>query len=536
MNIYYLKIQYKKSKIKIYNNKIKFNHSINKCNKLCKSINPIYCPNCLYSIISDPYLNSNISDYILYNDNNDYYHVLRNSINNNPNYYNNYYNNQYEVNYMQEIYYNQMYDNYVNINDYNQENYEIEESNYDFENSTIQSNSLSDITLDKFLKNNKNIKDKTIKDNDEHVSLDEQVSLDKNVSLDEKKINNNNEKDEIILNSENTNLKKNYDQNKKISLENNDKILKKNEDNNIKNNNIEDKVLEEDKEILLDNIENVENNVLDNIQENKQYLKKQRKKQRRKQKKIEEKKKNQEKDNEELELINKAINSNKLELLEKIKKLNLDKNQYDLIKNLSYAELNEKMSNPIIYDMGFRLFKTYKENKNEFSNMSFFDKMLEEDLKILEKKNKDLVDNIKDYLNEDNFNKFYFYSVYELMYYEKLNILIKNKSKLYDTKNFNISYDFTFYEEINDDRINHFFSSYMEEIYLKPYIKIKKEQLKDKYDNYEKNLFKNKNIVDFEEKLLILNNKKKKLKGNIIFGRRGGIIFDKDNNCDKIYF
>ena len=37
MNIYYLKIQYKKSKIKIYNNKIKFNNSINKCNKLCNS-------------------------------------------------------------------------------------------------------------------------------------------------------------------------------------------------------------------------------------------------------------------------------------------------------------------------------------------------------------------------------------------------------------------------------------------------------------------------------------------------------------------
>merc|ERR1712227_476141 len=268
-----------------------------------------------------------------------------------------------------------MYDNYVNINDYNQENYELEESNYDFENSTIQSNSLSDVTLDKSLKN---IKDKTIKDNDEHVSLDEHVSsdkhfssdenvsLDEHVSLDKQKINKNkNEKNEIILNNKNTNLKKNYDQNNE-------------EDNNksdLKNNNIEDK-------ILLDNIENnnVENKVLDNIQENKQYLKKQRKKQRRKQKKIEERKKNQEKDNEELELINKAINSNKLE---KIKKLNLDKNQYDIIKNLSYAELNEKMSNPIIYDMGYRLNKAYKENENEFSNMSFFDKMLEDDLKIL---------------------------------------------------------------------------------------------------------------------------------------------------------
>merc|ERR1712227_471488 len=75
-----------------------------------------------------------------------------------------------------------MYDNYVNINDYNQENYELEESNYDFENSTIQSNSLSDVTLDKSLKN---IKDKTIKDNDEHVSSDKHFSSDENVSLDE---------------------------------------------------------------------------------------------------------------------------------------------------------------------------------------------------------------------------------------------------------------------------------------------------------------------------------------------------------------
>merc|ERR1712227_866679 len=354
-----------------------------------------------------------------------------------------------------------MYDNYVNINDYNQENYELEESNYDFENSTIQSNSLSDVTLDKSLKN---IKDKTIKDNDENVSLDEHVSsdkhfssdenvsLDEHVSLDKQKINKNkNEKNEIILNNKNTNLKKNYDQNNE-------------EDNNksdLKNNNIEDK-------ILLDNIENnnVENKVLDNIQENKQYLKKQRKKQRRKQKKIEERKKNQEKDNEELELINKAINSNKLELLEKIKKLNLDENQYDLIKNLSYAELNEKMSKPITYDMREKFKKIFEENKN-LNLLKFIDNILEDDFNTLAKKNKELVDDMKIYLNQNKFNKFYFYSIYELMYNEKLKIfIIDNKQKTYDIQypKIKYSYDLIFYEHINDKKINNFFSTYLDEI------------------------------------------------------------------------
>ena len=173
MNIYYFKVEYNKYNIKIFNKKIKFYRYIKKCNQFCNSINPIYCNNCLLKIISDSNLNYNFSDYILYNDN-DFYHVLRNSINFNQNIYNNYYDNYYEnINYMQnENYFNQMYNNslQININDYYSENYEIKESNYDFENSTIQSNSLSDVTLDKSLINNKNIKDKTIKDNDEHVS------------------------------------------------------------------------------------------------------------------------------------------------------------------------------------------------------------------------------------------------------------------------------------------------------------------------------------------------------------------------------
>ena len=202
------------------------------------------------------------------------------------------------------------------------------------------------------------------------------------------------------------------------------------------------------------------------------------------------------------------------------------------------------MSNPITYDMREKFKKKFEENKN-LNIFKFIDNILEEDFNTLAKENKELVDDMKIYLNQNKFNKFYFYSIYELMYNEKLNMfIIDNKQKTYDIQypKIKYSYDLIFYEHINDKKINNFFSTYLNEIFLKPFVEQKKIELKDKYDSYEENLFKKKNLVKFEEKLLIYNYekdnlKKKNLGGNIIFGMRGGIKFNiNNNNIDKIYF
>ena len=137
MNITFFSTRYYNDQIKIINKKKNFCIYINKCDQYCNSTNPIYCYNCLYLIESEPNLNFHFSDYILINNyNNDYYHILRNSVNNNFNKFNDY-NNFYN-----DYYYNESYNDNYNLQNYeNNEytNYQINDENVNnnFDDETI---------------------------------------------------------------------------------------------------------------------------------------------------------------------------------------------------------------------------------------------------------------------------------------------------------------------------------------------------------------------------------------------------------------
>merc|ERR1712227_128380 len=241
MNIVYIKIEYCKSNIKIFNKKLKYRRYIDKCNQFCNSINPLYCNNCLLKVLSDYNLNYYFSDYILHNDN-DFYHVLRNSINFNQNIYNNYYNDYYEnINYQEnENYFHHMHNNtlhYIDINEYDSKNHYTEESNYNFDNSTIKSNTLSEITLDKSLKN-------LNKEENNYLKDDEEISLNNNFDIKNKEISLNTDKN----NNENSNFNNYYEINNE-KTNNNDKEINNNyEENNTDKNNLNSYI--ENKEIL----------------------------------------------------------------------------------------------------------------------------------------------------------------------------------------------------------------------------------------------------------------------------------------------
>ena len=75
----------------------------------------------------------------------------------------------------------------------------------------------------------------------------------------------------------------------------------------------------------------------------------------------------------------------------------------------------------------------------------------------------------------------------------------------------------------------------MIKVIIIPFIKRKKEELKNKYQEYENKLFKKK-VISFEENLLINYRGMIKIEGNMYFGKKGIFKFDKDNNVSKFYY
>ena len=225
-------------------------------------------------------------------------------------------------------------------------------------------------------------------------------------------------------------------------------------------------------------------------------------------------------------------NLNRINLLEKFNKLIIDEKELKIINTLSYKELSDRIKKPIIYDIKNKLLELYNiKNPNVILNMQIYD-----DFKDFELSEKQSVDKIVSYLKKSNFNRFYFNSIYELIYFNKLIIFIKDKNgNILDTEISKNNDEVTFYEEILEKEINEYFRDYMIKVLIIPFIKRKKEELKNKYQEYEDKLFKKK-VLSFEENLLINYRGMIKIEGNMYFGKKGIFKFDKDNNVSKFYY
>ena len=562
MNITFFSTRYYNGQIKIINKKQNFCTYINRCNQYCNSINPIYCCNCLYLIESDPNLNFHFSDYILVNNhNNDYYHVLRNSINNSFNNYNNNFNEEY---YYNEDYYSQNYEEneFTNNNYLNQEN-----SNYNFDNETIISN-ISELTNNELeIKNNiTNVNNCEITQQDSNkleiknditdvnnCELTDQDSNELEIKNDITDVNNceitQQDSNEIEIKNDITNVNNceltdqdsnefnliNQDFNKSITIEPN--LINELEISNDKNESIAkdsdliNKDLNESE--ISDHDLNKDNNELleDNIEKKVYKLSKQEKNKLKKKRKNEKKKLEKIKIDEEKKLLDEMQNLNRINLLEKFSKIGLDEKELKIINSLSYKELSDKIEKPIIYDIKNKFLELYNlKNHDVILNMNIYD-----DFKDFELSDKESVDKIVSYLKKSKFNRFYFNSVYELIYFNKLIIYIKDKDdNVLDSELIKNNNEVIFYEQILEDEINEYFRDFMIKVIIIPFIKKKKEELKNKYQEYEDKLLKKK-VLTFEENLLINYRGMNKIGGNMYFGRKGIFKFDKDNNVNKIY-
>ena len=554
MNITFFSTRYYNGQIKIINKKQNFCTYINRCNQYCNSINPIYCCNCLYLIESDPNLNFHFSDYILVNNhNNDYYHVLRNSINNSFNNYNNNFNEEY---YYNEDYYSQNYEEneFTNNNYLNQEN-----SNYNFDNETIMSN-ISELT-----NNELEIKNDTTNVNNCEITQDSneleiknditnvnncEITQDSNeleIKNDITNVNNceitQQDSNELeiknVNNCEITQQNSNefnlidQDFNKSITIESN--LINESEISNDINESIakDSDLINKDLNESEISDHDLNNNELleDNIEKKVYKLSKQEKNKLKKKRKNERKKLEKIKIDEEKKLLDEMQNLNRINLLEKFSKIGLDEKELKIINSLSYKELSDKIEKPIIYDIKNKFLELYNlKNHDVILNMSIYD-----DFKDFELSDKESVDKIVSYLKKSKFNRFYFNSVYELIYFNKLIIYIKDKDdNVLDSELIKNNNEVIFYEQILEDEINEYFRDFMIKVIIIPFIKKKKEELKNKYEEYEDKLLKKK-VLTFEENLLINYRGMNKIGGNMYFGRKGIFKFDKDNNVNKIY-
>ena len=602
MNITFFSIRYYNSQIKIINKKKNFCIYINRCNQYCNSNNPIYCCNCLYLIESEPNLNFHFSDYILINNyNNDYYYVLRNSINNNLNKFNNYYNNFPEEYYYNEDYYSQNYEENEFINNQENTNYnEYDESfisniseltnensnnnqentNYNFDNETFMDNisELTNESLDNQENTNYNFDKKTninniskqtnevsnqiIKNNLHMTSIDKYEFKKQNSN---KIIKNNNDLTEehkliqdtnkIEKKNDNSNdiIKKDLDRvsvNKcELKIRNDDLSLGNDSNENVENNlnkldlinddfskeNNSNKSIKNDLDLVKEDLNEIENSKSDlNIDSNKIFkLSKQEKNKLKKRRKNEKKRLEKIKVDEEKKLLDEMQNLNRINLLEKFNKLGLDEKELKIINSLSYKELSDRIEKPIIYDIKEKLLELYNLKKQDvLLNMQIYD-----DFKDFELSDKESVDKIVAYLKKSKFNRFYFNSIYELIYFNKLIVFIKDKDNnvFYPEIIKNNNNEVIFIEQILEDEINEYFRDYMIKVLIIPFQKKKKGELKNKYQEYEDKLFKKK-VISFEENLLINYLGMNKIGGNMYFGKRGIFKFDKDNNVSKFYY
>jgi hypothetical protein len=598
MNITFFSTRYYNGQIKIINKKQNFCTYINRCNQYCNSINPIYCCNCLYLIESDPNLNFHFSDYILVNNhNNDYYHVLRNSINNSFNNYNNNFNEEY---YYNEDYYSQNYEENEFINNQENTNYNFdnetlisniseltnknsnnnqENTNYNFDNETFISNisELTNESLDNQKNTNYNFDKKTnitniskqtnedsnqIIKNNFHMTSSDKYELKKHDA--NKIIKNNHElteehKIELIHDSnkiekKNDIIKKDLDRVSvnecELKITNDDLSLDNDSNKNVENysskldiinddfdkENHSNKSIKKDLDLVKEDLNEIENSKSDlNIDSNKIFkLSKQEKNKLKKRRKNEKKRLEKIKVDEEKKLLDEMQNLNRINLLEKFNKLGLDEKELKIINSLSYKELSDRIEKPIIYDIKEKLLELYNLKKQDvLLNMQIYD-----DFKDFELSDKESVDKIVAYLKKSKFNRFYFNSIYELIYFNKLIVFIKDKDNnvFYpEIINNNNNNEVIFIEQILEDEINEYFRDYMIKVLIIPFQKKKKEELKNKYQEYEDKLFKKK-VISFEENLLINYLGMNKIGGNMYFGKRGIFKFDKDNNVSKFYY
>ena len=269
--------------------------------------------------------------------------------------------------------------------------------------------------------------------------------------------------------------------------------------------------------------DNIEKKVYKLSKQEKNKLKKKRKNERKKLEKI--------KIDEEKKLLDEMQNLNRINLLEKFSKIGLNEKELKVINSLSYKELSDRIEKPIIYDIKNKFLELYNlKNHDVILNMSIYD-----DFKDFELSDKESVDKIVSYLKKSKFNRFYFNSVYELIYFNKLIIFIKDKDdNVLDSELIKNNNEVIFYEQILEDEINEYFRDFMIKVIIIPFIKKKKEELKNKYEEYEDKLLKKK-VLTFEENLLINYRGMNKIGGNMYFGRKGIFKFDKDNNVNKIY-
>ena len=422
----------------------------------------------------------------------------------------------------EESYEQEFNDEQSNDQEFNDEQFNDQECNeeqnydqrcYNFEEESNCSKTISEITLDK-----------TEEINDEksydlvYNDISKEVSIEKEVSKNEVS-ENNDFKDNISENEvlKNSNLKDDLHKYKNYKDELHEKVV------------FEDPIFEIEKTNKnLNEIKNCKKEVKKLSKKEKNKLKNER----RKHKKKEEEEKKRKIEEEEKKLFENSYELNRLDMIDKLNKVNIE--NYEIIKNLSYQELKKKMEFPIIYDIKRKFYKLYGKMKNDINlNMNIY-----KDFKDFDLSKQYIVDRVKTYLNKSEFNRFYFNCIYEYIYFNNLNIIIKDKEdKIYDWQFYNKKYEnnLKFYEQIFENEINEYLRDYIIEIIIKPFIKKKKDELKDKYNQYEKKLLK-RNKVSYEESLLIIYNKMIEIDGKFYFGRKGWLIFDEDNNVKKVYY
>ena len=570
MTITYFNTSYFENSIKVHNQKISYCLYITKCNYLCNSINPIYCENCRNLIEYNPDLNYYFSDYILFDKKlNNYYYVLKNSLNNKiikNNNLNNYYESTEEYNYCNNNQYcNHPYNEFNHIN--NECNIDNEcNDNYDNENTENnnfdQQSNISEITIKQ-----DDIHEKNDEKNDEIKSIKLIISkqeknklknkrkkerkkkkktnqiLNKHIEEDEISINKNeiivakeneisiNKKEIIVAEEDEISINKNeiiVAEEDEISINKNEIIVAEEDEISINKNEI---IVAEEDEISEKSLKFDKENEIKLSKQEKNKLKKQRKKTRKKEKQVKENLKKEEEDN----LIMEVINKNKQQLIDKITKigeLNII-NNYVSLKDLSYIELEEKLKEPVIFNMEDEYYKFYKNGHNYIN----LDKYILKDFEKLEMKNSDIVNRIKNWIDKSKFNKYYFNCIYNLLFFNQLNVFIKDEKG--KTTNLNLlgknNDSINFFEVILIEDVNEYFENYIILLEIEPFVKNKKKELKDKYEQYESNLLKKEKIT-IKESLLILNKEMIKRNGKLCFGKQGFFVFDNYNNLEKQYY
>ena len=519
--------------INIFNKKKQINLFINKCNNLCNCINPIFCFNCINLIESELTLNYKFSNYVLKDKNtNKTYEVIRDSIKNDyirMNYCNNNYDNSNYNEYPENFNY-QNFNYHYDTHYYDQQYYHSsnDDSNYYFDDET---KTLSDITFEENVKINEDINLKE-EINENKVLEDKDTKLEDKVNEDD---TSENEICEEINKDENEICEEiNKDENEiceEINKDENEVCEEINKDENEVCENKYEISEEINKEVISDN-EVSEKIKLSKKDKNK--LKKDRKKQRKK----EEKEKNLKKIDDEQKILEQNIELNKIEMIDKLSKLNIE--NFESIKLLPYESLIKKFKDPILYNLKAIYYKKYGKSKM-IPNLSNYFKNDFNDLENYYKEkneNNQTVSMIKTYISKSEFNEYYFSSIYLQMLQQNLSIFIKDKNgkiyaEPYEDKNNKV---LKFYELIfdEDDQINNFFNDYIIINIIKPFEKKKQKELED-YDKYL-NKLENRQKITYKESLLVLYNYMNKRGGRFCFGKHGYIIFDSDNNNKKIYY